>query len=70
MSHKASALKKKFTEYRTTEGGVKTPMVYGRKYSVEGTKGKQLVGPKNVYTLNHGKGGIHLSKKARKDTNL
>ena len=73
--HKSKALER-FKHYRQTEEG-KKPMIYGRSVKGGGMNMKQVIGPKNVYTLSKNTSGsngdVHgwkIGKKARKETNL
>ena len=76
MKIKVKKAVESFKHYRQTEEG-KKPMVYGRSVKGGGMNIKQVVGPKNVYTLSKNSSGnngdVHgwkVSKKARKETNL
>ena len=75
MSAISKALEK-FKHYRTTEGGHKTPAIYGRSVKGGGMNIKQLVLPKHVATYSHNKShangdvGRKFEIKKRDKTNL
>jgi hypothetical protein len=62
--------------YRRTEDGMK-PAMYGRSVEGGGISIRQIIGPKNVYTLSKNRsrsaGDVHgwkVNKQPRKETNL